>query len=67
MTSSTKSKSTSRKPRLSDAQLAARLAGEAGVLAFRRLAQGGMVVVNGCGQKFEYSAAEVRACRQDAG
>jgi len=67
MTSSTKSKSTSRKPRLSDTQLAARLAGKAGVMTFRRLKGGGMVVVTGRGQKFEYSAAEVRACRQDAG
>ena len=66
MAGSTKSKSTGRKPRLSAAQLAARLAGEAGVMAFRRLENGGMVVVNGRGQKHNYSAAALRACQKDA-
>jgi len=66
MARSSKSKSAGRGQRLSDAQLAARLAGEAGVMAFRRMDDGGMVVVNGCGQKHTYSATEVRACTKDA-
>ena len=67
MVGNSKSKSTGRKPRLSDAQVAARLSGEAGVMAFRRLVVGSMSVVNGCGQKQVYSAAAVRACRKEAG
>ena len=66
MAGSAKSKATVRKPRLSDAQLVARLAGEAGVMAFRRLDDGAMVVVNGRGQKRIFSAAEVCACAQEA-
>jgi hypothetical protein len=66
MAGSMKGKSTGRKPRLSDEQLADRLAGEAGVMAFRRMDGGGMVVVNGRGQKHSYSATSVRACRKDA-
>lgn len=58
MTKGTGSKA-GRKPGLSDAQLADRLAGGAGVLAFRRLADGGLVIVNGRGQKRTYSAQEV--------
>ena len=46
------------------AHLAQRLAGEAGVLAFRRLGDGGMVVVNGRGQKRVYSLQEVQACER---
>lgn len=66
MAGSAKSKTTVRKPRLSDAQLAARLAGEVGVMAFRRLDDGAMVVINGRGQKHIYSASEVRGCNQEA-
>ena len=66
MAGSSKSKSARRGQRVSDAQLAARLAGKAGVMAFRRLDEGGMAVINGCGQKQIYSVVEVRACTQEA-
>ena len=66
MAGSSKSTSAGREQRVSDTQLAARLAGEAGVMAFRRLVEGGMVVVNGCGQKHVYSGAEVNTCIQEA-
>ena len=66
MAGSSKSKSAGRGQRLSDAQLAARLAGEAGVMAFRRLTGGGMAVINGRGQKHIYSESEVRGCYQEA-
>jgi hypothetical protein len=65
MAGSGKDKSMGRNPRLSDEQVAARLAGEMGVLAFRRLADGGMTVVNGRGQKQTYGADDVRACAQE--
>ncbi|MDX9865753.1 MAG: hypothetical protein RBT34_13200 [Anaerolineaceae bacterium] len=65
MTGSTKRKATGRKPHLSDARLAARLAGEAGVMAFRRLADGGMVMINGHGQKQMFSVEEVRSCTKE--
>jgi len=67
MVGNSKSKSTGRKPRLSDAQVAAHLSGETGVMAFRRLADGSLAVVNGRGQKQVYSAAAVCACRKEAG
>lgn len=60
-----KSKANERKLRLSDAKLAERLAGEAGVIVFRRLADGGMAVVNGRGQKIVFNAEDVRACQEE--
>jgi hypothetical protein len=51
--------------RCNEAQLAERLSGAAGVLAFRCLADGGMVVVDGRGQKRVYSLQEVQACARE--